>query len=103
MTSFEPEARVHDFGPGRCCWGHHYSVTDVRNGGQEISASGWGNDGSKIWEGDYLLLQSPDGRRTSRYRVTEIEHLTDPPDMWNATLTFAPRSYATAAEKEASR
>lgn len=97
------EPRTHDYGPGRRGWGHDYSISRVRDGGQHVRASGWGHDGTVIREGDYLLLAAPDGKHTSRYQVDKIRHLMDPDDMWHADLTFAPRTYATQAEKDAAR
>lgn len=82
--------RTHDFGPGRRGWGHDYSITKVHDGGQRIQASGWGDDGTIIKEGDYLLLDK-DGQRSTRYRVEKIDREMDPNDMWHATLSFAPR------------
>jgi hypothetical protein len=59
----EPEPRTHDFGPGRRCWGHDYTISSVRDGGKEIQVSGWGCDGASICQGDYLLLEAPGGQR----------------------------------------
>ncbi|MFE7535236.1 hypothetical protein ACFU67_13300 [Streptomyces rhizosphaericola] len=95
------EQRTHDFGPGRRRWGHDYTITRRGEGNRTIKASGWGHDGAPIQEGDYLLLQG--GQRCTRYQVTSIRHLMDPPDMWHAELAFAPRTYATQAEKDAAR
>ncbi|MFD8771390.1 hypothetical protein [Streptomyces sp. NPDC059916] len=103
MKSSKREPRTHDFGPGHRGWGHDYSINKVRDGGQHVDASGWGHDGTLIQEGDYLLLTAPDGKRTTRYQVTAIQHLMDPADMWHADLRFAPRTYATQAEKDAAR
>lgn len=99
----EKAPRTHDFGPGRRCWGHDYSIDKVLDGGQRIRASGWGHDGRLIEEGDYLLLEAPDRKRATRYQVQKIERVMDPPDMWHAELSFAPRTYATQAEKDADR
>lgn len=85
------QPRTHDFGPGRRCWGHNYSINKVLNSGQRLHASGWGHDGTLIQNGDYLLLDKGDGR-TTRYQVEEIDRVMDPDDMWYATLVFAPRS-----------
>ena len=32
-----------------------------------------------------------EAERTARYRVETIRYYVDPPDMWSATLIFAPR------------
>jgi hypothetical protein len=96
---------THDFGPGRRCWGHDYCVDKVVDGGQRLHASGWGHDGRMIQEGDYLLLgaTSNGGKRATRYQVRKIERAMDPPDMWHADLAFAPRTYATKEEMDATR
>lgn len=94
---------THDFGPGRRCWGHDYSIGKVRDGGQHISVSGWGHDGRFICIGDYLLLEAKGGRRTTRYQVEKIQHVMQVDDMWHAELAFTPRTYTSQAEKDASR
>lgn len=87
MTITAP--RTHDYsGPNRF-WGHDYTFTPI-DGGQRGTVMGWG---SNIRTGDYLLLQNKE--RSTRYRVDEISYQMDPPDMWSAKVTFAPR----AAEK----
>lgn len=95
------EPHTHDYGPGRRYWGHDYTIAKVRDGGQRLR--GWGHDGAAIREGDYLLLTAPDGQRTSRYQVAKIQHLVDPDDMWHVDLAFAPRTYSSQAEKDATR
>lgn len=96
------EAMTHDFGPGRRGWGHDYSISKVTDNGQRVRASGWGHDGRLIQEGDYLLLDKG-GHRATRYQVQKIERVMDPPDMWHADLSFAPRQYATKEEMDATR
>lgn len=92
------DAHTHDFGPGRRHNGHDYAIHRVIDGGKEIRVSGWGCDGRSIQPQDYLLLQnSPE--RSTRYQVTEIQHVMDPPDMWHATLAFAPRLQPAATHK----
>lgn len=96
------EPMTHDFGPGRRYWGHDYCIDKVHDGGERIQTSGWGHDGRLIQEGDYLILDKGAGRAT-RYQVQKIERVMDPPDMWRADLSFAPRQYATKGEMEAAR
>lgn len=96
-----PEPRTHNYGPGRRYWGHDVSITTNDDKGQKLRVSGWGNDGHVIREGDYLLLEAKGGQRSTRYQVAKIEHLMDPDDMWHADLVFAPRTYASQAEKDA--
>lgn len=52
----------------------------------KLSATGWGFG---IKYGDYMLLTN--GLEDTRYQVSKISYCRDPPDMWNAILTFAPR------------
>jgi hypothetical protein len=47
---------------------------------------GWGNG---IRPGDYLIIANKDN--TTRYKVDTIKYYSDPPDMWAAKLSFAPR------------
>lgn len=101
-TKTAPEPYTHDYGPGRRCWGHDYTISQVLDGGQRLRVSGWGHGGQLIREGDYLLLASK-SKRTTRYQVETIRHLMDPVDMWHADLVFAPRTYASQEEKDASR
>ena len=65
-----------------------------------LDASGWGHG---INVGDYLIVNQ--ARRevsrylgkdqpeqpTTRYRVEQINYMSDPPDQWFATLIFDPR------------
>ena len=67
-------------------WGHDYFIDHVLDGGIRLRGGGWG---SGIEEGDYLLMRN--GAATTRYRVAEVKYMRDPPDMWFATLDFAPR------------
>ena len=56
MPSPAAEPRTHDY--TRRCWGHDYAILQAKDGGQELSASGWGPAlGPMLNEGDYLLLQ----------------------------------------------
>ena len=77
---------THDFGPGKRCWGHDFSISRVEDSGRRVHASGWG---PRMSVGDYILLDNR-GRET-RYRIAECEPVMDPNDMWHAVLDFAPR------------
>lgn len=95
------EPRTHDFGPGRRCWGHDYTITKVIDGGRRLHLTGWG-PGMDV--GDFILLDN--GARASRYRITEYEPVMGMfvvDDMWRAVLDFAPRQYATQQDKDATR
>lgn len=67
-------------------FGHDYSIRRVRQDGMVLDAIGWGQG---ITTDDYLILSN--GGETTRYRVESIRYLTDPTDMWSATLVFSPR------------
>lgn len=97
------EPFTHDFGPGRRCWGHDYSISKRSDDGHHVRATGWGHSGRLIKEGDYLLLQAKGGKRATRYQVKKIKHVLTVDDMWHADLVFAPRTYASQEEKDASR
>ncbi len=76
--------RTHDYTSR--CWGHDYVFRPIDNG-QRGDLTGWGNG---IRRGDFLLLQN--GTGSTRYRVERITYYPDPPDMWEASVTFAPRT-----------
>jgi hypothetical protein len=59
------------------------------DGGQRAHIAAW--SGKKPQPGDYLILAN--GDRTTRYRVESVDLCmnVDPPTMWTADLTFAPR------------
>lgn len=79
------EPTTHDYYSHRG-WGHDYFIDHVEDGGIRLRGGGWG---SGIEEGDFLLLRN--GAASTRYRVSRIQYMSDPPDMWFATLDFAPR------------
>lgn len=87
----EGAARTHDY--TKRDWGHDFTF-DPGRGGLEAKMMGWGFG---IQEGDYLVLPHSKGD-TTRYRVARIEYYRDPPDMWRADVTFAPRTKAEKGE-----
>jgi MioC protein len=78
----EPE--THDF--SRRYWGHDYVFNPI-DGGKRGDMQGWGEH---ILPGDYLILQNV-RNETTRYKVKSITYYTDPDDMWEAKVVFAPR------------
>lgn len=80
------EPTTHDYTKPR--WGHDYYVSDVHAEGQSISLSGWGKG---IKEGDFLILNTDNTGRTTRYQVYVIHYYSDPPDQWRADARFASR------------
>ena len=75
---------THDI--SRKSWGCNYNVMEFRDGGMSVDLVGWR---SGIKNGDFLLLKQDDG--TTRYLVESIRYESNPPDMWFATASFAPR------------
>ena len=63
-------------------------VFKSKDGGQKITVSGW-NSHLKWRAGDFVILELKD--RSTRYKVTEMERMTNPPDQYFAEMEFAPR------------
>jgi hypothetical protein len=80
------EATTHDFSKEKRTWGHDVSFTSIDDDPERGKVYGW-HYGIKI--GDYLILQNGEG--TTRYQVEAIRYRYDPPDMFFATVVFAPR------------
>jgi hypothetical protein len=78
-----PEPVTHDY--TRRGWGHDYTFDPI-DGGKRGQMTGWGRG---IEDGDFLILKNGEGE--TRYRVENIGYSLDPPDMWFAAVTFAPR------------
>lgn len=70
-------------------WGHDYVYKPLDEKGLTADMMGWG---CGIEAGDYLIIRSGQGG-TTRYQVASIEYYANPNDMWNAKVTFAPRTY----------
>ena len=79
------EAATHDFAANRG-YGHDWTFEPI-NSGQRGKVFGWGYG---VKAGDYLILQN--GDHSTRYVVDALRHYPDPPDMWRAEVTFAPRT-----------
>lgn len=77
-------AKTHDY--TRRKRGHDFTILKVADEGKQLHAAGWGEG---VAAGDYLIL--PNEGRTTRYAVASVSYYADPPDMWMARLTFAPR------------
>lgn len=75
---------THDYTNQR--WGHACAFEPI-DGGLKGRAHGWG---AGVAIGDYLLL--PNDESSSRYKVTRIRYVLNPPDQWFAELEFAPRT-----------
>jgi hypothetical protein len=67
-------------------WGHDYVITEVINGGKTLKMMGWGGG---LKKGHWLIL--PNNGDTTRYRISKIEYMNDPRDMWSAIVRFDPR------------
>ena len=70
--------------------GVHGFVMSVRDGGQQITVSGWCDDHGIWQDGDRFLLRRKDGR-TTRYRALSIRHCHDPADQYFMDMQFEPR------------
>lgn len=79
------ETKTHDY--TRRAWGHNFSIIKIFDGGMRLSMMGWGHGISK---GDFIIL--PNEKETTRYLIKSIKYKNDPPDMWRATVEFAPRA-----------
>lgn len=64
------------------------AVTRVEDGGKRIRLAGH-NWGERMKAGDYVVL--PNGKDTTRYRLTKIDYMLDPKQQWFADADFAPR------------
>lgn len=84
ITETAREPVTHDY--TRRYWGHDFTYTANENG-RELTLMIWG---PKFNVGDYLILPNKD--RTTRYRITFVEWLHDPSDMYRLEAKFAPRS-----------
>ena len=67
-------------------WGCNYNIMKVYKRGQRLDLCGWYTG---IKNGDYLILKN--GSETTRYKVESVKYESDPRDMWNASVSFAPR------------
>lgn len=83
ITPSERERVTHDYTVRE--WGHDYTYQPI-DGGLKGKMVGWGVG---IEPGDYLILPNRD--TTTRVRVDRIGYHLDPPDMWEADVSFAPR------------
>ena len=77
-------SKTHDFSTRE--WGHNYNILNISDGGMEIDIAGWGRG---LSDDDYIIIQN--GNDTTRYKLDSIEYKHDPPDMWFASASFAPR------------
>lgn len=84
MDSLKTKPQTHDY--TERYWGHDYTFKPLV-GGLHGRMTGWGRG---IKGGDYLIIQN--GQETSRYIVDSISYYRDPSDMWEAEVSFAPRT-----------
>lgn len=66
-------------------------VLHVKDGGQQITVSGWKSNPYEWKKGDYLILERESGE-TTRYQLDELEVPHDPGDQYFARCSFAPRT-----------
>lgn len=65
-------------------------VVSVRNGGQQITVSGWRPNHSKFKVGERVLLIQGSGEST-RYRIKEVRRPGNPHDQYFMDCEFEPR------------
>ncbi len=83
----QEEAQTYDYTEANRRWGHNCFTMKVIDGGRTLKLYGFGH---RMVVGDYLIMSHKTGE-TTRYQIEEIEYKSDPPDMWIATVKFAPR------------
>ncbi len=77
-------SKTHDLSHRK--WGSNYNVTKVYERGMRLDLCGWHLG---IKDEDYLILKN--GSETTRYKVESIRYVSDPSDMWFASVSFSPR------------
>ena len=65
-------------------------VFNVKNGGQQITVSGWHPNHHKFKAGERVLLIQESGEAT-RYRIKNVRRPGDPHDQYFMDCDFAPR------------
>ena len=61
-----------------------------KSDGQRITVSGWNNKHFSYRAGHRILLIQRNGR-SARYKITRVDHCSDPPDMYFFDAVFLPR------------
>lgn len=81
------EAREHDF--TSMGWGWTFFLWDGERRGQDDPAKGmkFTGHGHGLREGDAVLLQMESGR-VGRWRLSKVEYMRDPTDMFFATAAL---------------
>ena len=79
---------THDYRKEHRRWGHDYTFDPVEGtAGRSATMCGWGRG---LKKGDYILMSHSEGGE-SRYQIDEVNYFSNPPDMWSAKVSFAPR------------
>ena len=68
-------------------WGCNYNIIQIYKRGMNLDLCGWHKG---IKNGDYIILKN--GTDTTRYKVDLVKYESEPRDMWNASVSFSPRS-----------
>jgi MioC protein len=84
-TPPEPQHEPRMFDLRSRYWGHDYTWTP-EEGGLKGRLTGWHTP--RLRKGDFVVIGKDEG---SRYRIDEIEHYSNPSDMYTAKVSFAPR------------
>jgi hypothetical protein len=80
--------RTHNYTKRFRFWGHNFGYRLIKGDDERLDAWGWGEG---ISEGDYILLTNPANGEETRYQFEKISYHSNPSDMWEATLLYAPR------------
>lgn len=86
--------RTHNYTKRFRFWGHNVGYRLIKGDDERLDAWGWGEG---ISEGDYILLTNPANGEETRYQFEKISYHSNPSDMWEATLLYAPRQAEGAA------
>ena len=78
--------KIHNFTCGAKTWGHDISTTPFDNG-KAMSFIGHTSNNPQV--GDIILLTSRNSiKGNARYRITELQWLRDPRDMYSGNAVF---------------
>ena len=69
----------------------------VKDGGKKVTFSGWNNNHWNYRAGQRVLVRMKDGR-TTRYKITRVDHCGDPRNMYFLDAVFHPRKKAPNAK-----
>lgn len=71
-------------------WGHGISIFTTKDGG--LTASILGHSSTRIHNKDYIVAADKGSADHSRYQVKKVVYKSNPRDMFEAQIKFAPRT-----------